>query len=100
MGLFVWLALAFLLPWMRARATLPTDDPWLLGLVYGGRVLFVSLLVVSITSPRLSDRLSVTVLGLVMGLSEVALSLLKARASEAVGEMPAHVVSGEVGASR
>ena len=77
MALFVWLAVAYLVPWMKARATLPRDDPWLLGLVYGGRALLVALLVVSITSPRLSEKLAVTVLGLVMGLSEVALSLLK-----------------------
>ena len=44
MVLFVWLAVAFLLPWMKARATLPRDDPWLLGLVYGGRAMLVALL--------------------------------------------------------
>ena len=79
MVLFVWLAVAYLLPWMKARAALPRDDPWLLGLVYGGRAMFVALLVVSVTSPRLSEKLSVTVLALVMGLSEVALSLLRQR---------------------
>ena len=77
--LFVWLAVAYLLPWMKARAALPRDDPWLLGLVYGGRAMFVALLVVSVTSPRLSEKLAVTVLALVMGLSEVALSLLRQR---------------------
>jgi hypothetical protein len=93
MALFVWLAVAFLLPWMKARATLPRDDPWLLGLVYGGRALLVALLVVSITSPRLSEKLAVTVLGLVMGLSEVALSLLKRRASAGGSEPDAPALS-------
>ena len=93
MALFVWLAVAFLAPWMKARATLPRDDPWLLGLVYGGRALLVALLVVSITSPRLSEKLSVTVLGLVMGLSEVALSLLKERASAGEAETGTQAVS-------
>lgn len=81
LGLFLWLVIAYLVPWMRLRATLPRDDPWLLGLVYGGRAMFVSLLVVSVTSPRLSAKLSVTVLALVMGLSEVALGLLRQRSA-------------------
>ena len=84
--------IAFLLPWMKARATLPRDDPWLLGLVYGGRAMLVALLVVSITSPRLSEKLAVTVLGLVMGLSEVALSLLK-RERRAEAETATQAVS-------
>jgi O-antigen ligase len=99
MVLFAWLALAFLLPWMKARAALPRDDPWLLGLIYGGRALLVSLLVVSITSPRIADKLAVTVLGLVMGLSEVALWLLKTRASDAEGETPSQAVSGRASGS-
>lgn len=90
LGVFLWLALAYLLPWMRYRQTLPRDDPWLLGLVYGGRAMFVALLVVSISSPRLSAKQAVTVLALVMGLSEVALGLLRERAAsaaEAVGSV-------------
>ncbi len=79
-GLFIWVAFAYLVPWMKARATLPRDDPWLLGLVYGGRAMFVALLTVSVTSPRLSAKLSVTVLAVVMGLSEAALVLLRERA--------------------
>ena len=83
LGLYLWLAIAYLVPWMRYRKTLPQDDPWLLGLVYGGRAIFFALLVNSITSPRLSDILAVTVLALVMGLSEVALGLLRKRAAAA-----------------
>ena len=83
LGLYLWLAIAYLVPWMRYRKTLPQDDPWLLGLVYGGRAMFFALLVNSITSPRLSDILAVTVLALVMGLSEVALGLLRKRAAAA-----------------
>jgi hypothetical protein len=84
LGLYLWLAIAYLVPWMRYRKTLPRDDPWLLGLVYGGRAMFFALLVNSITSPRLSAKLAVTVLALVMGLSEVALGLLRERADRAV----------------
>ena len=83
LGLYLWLAIAYLVPWMRYRKTLPQDDPWLLGLVYGGRAMFFALRVNSITSPRLSDILAVTVLALVMGLSEVALGLLRKRAAAA-----------------
>ena len=50
-------------PLDEGQGDLARDDPWLLGLVYGGRALLVALLVVSITSPRLSDKLAVTVLG-------------------------------------
>jgi len=82
LGLFIWLALAYLLPWMRYRASLPRDDPWLAGLVYGGRAMCVALLVVSVTSPRLSAKQASMVLALVMGLSEVALMLVKRRAGE------------------
>ncbi len=81
LGLFLWLAIAYLVPWMRYRQTLPRDDPWLVGLVYGGRAMFVALLVNSVTSPRLSAKLSVTVLALVMGMSEVALGLLRQRSA-------------------
>jgi O-antigen ligase len=83
LALFLWLAGAYLVPWMRYRPALPRDDPWLLGLVYGGRAMFVALLVNSVTSPRLSAKLSVTVLALVMGMSEVALGLLRERAAAA-----------------
>ncbi len=85
-ALFIWVAFAYLVPWMRARATLPRDDPWLLGLVYGGRAMFVALLTVSVTSPRLSGKLSVTVLAVVMGLSEAALVILRERASAELEE--------------
>jgi O-antigen ligase len=97
MLLFVWVAIAYLAPWMRRRSSLPRDDPWLLGLVYGGRAMFIALLVVSVTSPRLNSKQAVTVLALVMGLSEVALLLLRQRqlegreAAEPAGpEGPAH----------
>ena len=92
-GLYLWLAIAYLVPWMRYRRTLPRDDPWLLGLVYGGRAMFVALLVNSITSPRLSAILAVTVLALVMGLSEVALGLLRERAASAAAEAPGSAIS-------
>jgi O-antigen ligase len=81
MGLYLWLALAYLVPWMRFREALPRDDPWLLGLVYGGRAMFFALLVNSVTSPRLSAKLAVAVLALVMGMSEVALGLLRKRSA-------------------
>ena len=82
LGLFVWIAIAFLVPWMRHRSALPRDDPWLSGIVYGGRALFVALLMNSVTSPRFNTMDSVAVLAVVMGLSEVALALLRQRAAE------------------
>ncbi len=94
LALFVWIVVAFLVPWMKYRKALPLDDPWLSGLVFGGRALVVALLVNSITSPRFNTMDSVTVLALVMGLSEVALALLRRRAAGeqealAAGEAPA-----------
>lgn len=86
LGIFIWLVLAYLLPWMKYRASLPRDDPWLTGLVYGGRAMCVALLAVSITSPRLSAKLASTVLALVMGLSEVALTLIRRRAEAVAAE--------------
>jgi O-antigen ligase len=93
MGLYLWLALAYLVPWMRFREALPRDDPWLLGLVYGGRAMFFALLVNSVTSPRLSAKLAVAVLALVMGMSEVALGLLRERAASAAAEAPGSATS-------
>jgi hypothetical protein len=93
LGLYLWLAIAYLVPWMRYRQTLPQDDPWLLGLVYGGRAMFFALLVNSITSPRLSAKLAVTVLALVMGMSEAALGLLRERAASAAAEAPGSATS-------
>jgi len=81
LALFIWMALAFLGPWMRYRSLLPRDDPWLSGIVFGGRAMFVALLVGSVTSPRLNSMDSVAVLALVMGMSEVALMLLRERAA-------------------
>jgi hypothetical protein len=86
LGLFLWLMAAFLWPWMRYRRSLPRDDPWLTGLVYGGRALAVALLVVSITSPRLNTKVGVSVLAIVMGLSEVALQMLRQPAAGAAEE--------------
>jgi hypothetical protein len=80
--LFAWWAIAFLVPWMRRRDTLPTDDPWLLGTVYGGRAMMVAVLVVSITAPHLGAKTSVAIISLVMGMSEVSLALLSRRAGE------------------
>jgi len=85
LGLFVWMTIAFLGPWMRVRSTLPHDDPWLSGLVFGGRALFVALLVNSITSPRFNTMDSVAVLALLMGMSEAALALLRDRAARGPG---------------
>jgi O-antigen ligase len=76
MALFAWVAVAFLLPWMRDREALSRGDPWLVGLVFGSRAVLVALLVVSITSPRLNSKGSITILATVMGLSEVARVLL------------------------
>lgn len=86
LGLFAWIAIAFLFPWMRYRGGLPRDDPWLSGIVFGGRALFVALLMNSVTSPRFNTMDSVAVLALVMGLSEVALTLLRRRAEEPATE--------------
>jgi O-antigen ligase len=80
--LFIWMAVAFLGPWMRGRTLLPRDDPWISGLVFGGRAVFVALLVNSITSPRFNSMDSVAVLALIMGMSEVALAMLRRRAAE------------------
>jgi O-antigen ligase len=79
LALFAWIAIAFLFPWMRYRSALPRDDPWLAGTVFGGRALFVALLMNSVTSPRFNTMDSVAVLAVVMGLSEVALALLRKR---------------------
>lgn len=76
MALFVWVALAFLLPWMRDRDRLSRGDPWLVGLVFGSRAVLVALLVVSITSPRLNSKQSIVVFATIMGLAEVARMLL------------------------
>ena len=85
LGLFIWLMAAFLVPWMRHLRSLPRDDPWLRGLVIGGRAVAVVLLVNSITSPRLDTKVGVSVLALMMGMSEVALVLLlRRRADEAL----------------
>jgi len=88
-ALFVWWAVAFLVPWMRRRSALPTDDPWLLGIVYGGRAMAVAVLVVSITAPHLGAKTSAAVLALVMGMSEVALAILDQRVDGADPGVPA-----------
>ena len=75
------MAIAYLGPWMRYRSLLPRDDPWLTGMVFGARTMFVALLVRSFTSPSLNAMDSVAVLALVMGMSEVALMLLRERSA-------------------
>ncbi len=82
MGLYAWVALAFLLPWMKYRDKVARGDPWLLGIMYGGRAVLVALLVVSITSPQLNSKVPVTITALIMGLSEIALTLLRQEAAE------------------
>ncbi len=79
LALFIWMAVAYLVPWMKERSQLPRDDPWLYGIVFGGRAMFVALLVNSITSPRLNTMDSVAVLAFVMGVSEAAAKLLRER---------------------
>ncbi len=74
--LFVWYAVAALLPWMRDRERLQRGDPWLVGVVFGSRTMLVALLVVSITSPRLNSKLSIAVAATVIGLAEVSRTLL------------------------
>jgi hypothetical protein len=95
MAIFVWMAAAFLLPWMGRRRVLSRGDPWLVGLVFGSRAMLVSLLIVSITSPRLNGKLSIAVTATVMGLAEVARSLLEQGAEESAAAESALTASAE-----
>ena len=84
LGLFTWFICAFLL---RRHGIAEGDmerDPWLSGLVIGSRVMIVTLLVASITSPQFNTKENVAAIALVMGLAEVARRLLpKGRQDEA-----------------
>lgn len=88
LGLFLWVAAAFLLPWMRYRPLLDRGDPWLTGLIFGSRAMVVVLMAVSITSPRLNSRTSIVIASVVMAMAEVALSMARERALEQPGLAP------------
>jgi hypothetical protein len=76
-GLFVWMIVAFMVSWRGLRARFDDGDPWLVGLVVGSRVMIVTILVVSISSPMFNSKGEVAVIALIMGMAEVAGSLLR-----------------------
>ena len=78
--LFGWVMVAFLLPRRWLAVVRGATDPLLGGMVVGGRVLIASLLVVSITSPQFNNKADAALVALMMGLSEVALSLAAGQA--------------------
>ena len=77
LGLFVWMMAAFLFSWHRLRRYFAGGDPWLVGLVVGSRVMIVSLLVISISSPQFNVKGQTAVIGVIMGLAEMAGALLR-----------------------
>ena len=84
-GLFAWMMIAFLYSGRHVRDSLAVRDPWLGGLVVGSRVMIVSLLVISISSPQFNVKGEVAVAALIMAMAEVAGSLLYG-AADAKGE--------------
>lgn len=77
LGLFVWMMVAFLVSWRGLRRHFVGGDPYLVGLVVGSRVMIVSLLVVSISSPQFNVKGQVAVIAAIMGMAEVAGWLLR-----------------------
>jgi len=77
LGLFAWMMAAFLFSWRDLRPSFTSGDPWLVGLIMGSRVMVVSLLVVSISSPQFNVKGQVAVTAVIMGLAEVAGVLLR-----------------------
>ena len=84
-GLFAWMMVAFIYSGGRMRASVSGGDPWLVGLVVGSRVMIVSLLMISISSPQFNVKGEVAVVAVVMAMAEVAGSLLRETADGADG---------------
>ena len=86
LGLFVWMMVAFLVSWRGLRGYFAEGDPYLVGLVVGSRVMIVSLLVVSISSPQFNVKGQVAVIAAIMGMAEVAGWLLRQDAEAGASE--------------
>lgn len=85
LALFAWVMVAFLSRGIRQGLLAARRDPFLGGLVFGVRALFVGLLVLSLSSPQFTPTpANVLAVALLMGLSEAARALLQAE--EAVAE--------------
>jgi hypothetical protein len=94
LALFLWLIAAFLFGGRGAGSIFSAQDPWLGGLVVGSRVVLVTSLVVSMSSPQFNSKGSVAVIAMLMGLAEVAKSLSRQSSGvtqDARGEDPVSV---------
>jgi len=87
LGLFVWMMVAFLVSWRGLRRYFAGGDPYLVGLVVGSRVMTISLLVVSISSPQFNVKGQVAVIAAIMGMAEVAGWLLRQDAEAETSEV-------------